>query len=148
MNLITLRDGFNFLLATRATDGHGATSTSTANKYLFLLHVARQSLGRDISMVCIDPDGIAATGNGQGPSSTKEVKCELSYMGNGDKGPHSCHQVIEHYQKSRFRVACTDVSKGMSGLDGCFQFVVPDSVAADIDTIMVTARIVTEEIDA
>ncbi|TVU17775.1 hypothetical protein EJB05_33831, partial [Eragrostis curvula] len=141
MNLITLHDGFNFLLADTASDSRWATTTANS-QYLFLLNVARQPLGRAISILCIDPHATTAAANGQGPS-TKEVKCELSYTGHGDRRPRGCDQVIEHYQKSRFRVACTNLSNGLSSLDGCFQFLVPHSVAADIDrdTIQVTARI-------
>lgn len=145
-NVITLRDGVNFLLADVASDSddHGATSTTAANsQYLFLLNVAREPLGRVISVLCIHPHAVAAAGNGQGPSS-KEVKCELVYTRHSR--PQGCDQVIEHYQKSRFRVACSDLSNGLSSLDGCFQFVIPDSIFADIDgdAIVLTARIIVE----
>jgi E3 ubiquitin-protein ligase SIAH1 len=50
-----------------------------------------------------------------------------------------------HYQKSDFQAACTDLSDGLPALaNGCFQFVVPNSVLGDDDTenaIQVKARI-------
>ncbi|GJN36032.1 hypothetical protein PR202_gb24857 [Eleusine coracana subsp. coracana] len=144
MNVITLRDGFNFLLAD--SNDHGATSIATASsKYLFLLNVSREPLGRAISVLCIHPHAAGAAGNDQGPSS-KGVKCELSYTRRESSRPQGCDQVIEHYQKSRFRVACSDLSNGLSSLDGCFQFVIPDSIAADNDrdAVVVTACIIIE----
>jgi E3 ubiquitin-protein ligase SIAH1 len=145
MNVINLRVGYNFILVDSASDSnsHGTTYTATtSNQYLFLLNMARQSPGHSISVLCIHPQ---ASGDGQG-SSPKEVTFELSYTGRGDSRPCGCGQVIEHYQKSRFRVACTNLSDGLTSLDACFQFVVPDSVAADNDrdTILVTARIIIE----
>jgi E3 ubiquitin-protein ligase SIAH1 len=79
MNVITLRDGYNFILVDSASDSnsHGTTYTSTSsNQYLFLLNMARQPPGRSISVLCIHPQ---ASGDGQG-SSPKKVTFELDLL--------------------------------------------------------------------
>ncbi|RCV15162.1 hypothetical protein SETIT_3G035900v2 [Setaria italica] len=132
---------FNFLLADHTIDGQSSTSTAS-RQYLFLLNVARQPLGRAISVLCIHPHATTAGSGSHGPS-WNEMIFELSYQGYVKSRPCNGDQVIEHYQKSRFGAACTDLSNGLPSPDSCYQFMVPDSVVADSDkdAIMVTVLI-------
>ncbi|CAN6326727.1 unnamed protein product [Urochloa humidicola] len=82
-------------------------------------------------------------GNGQG----KEIKCELSYSRRTSRRslPRDGDQFMDsYYQSSKFRVASTDLSNGLPSPDGCFQFVVLNSVHGDggKDPIEVNARII------
>ncbi|TVU17758.1 hypothetical protein EJB05_33813, partial [Eragrostis curvula] len=122
------QSGFNVV------DFADADAGST-NRYLFLLNVTRQPLGRAISVLWIHRHAeTTATG--------KEMECELRYSStlrrDGTK-------VTEHHQKSCFRVACTDLSNGLPSPSDRFQFVVPDCAVADKekDSITVTAQIAT-----
>uniref|UniRef100_A0A0A9E324 SIAH-type domain-containing protein n=1 Tax=Arundo donax TaxID=35708 RepID=A0A0A9E324_ARUDO len=137
---IRLHDGFYFVLADHTDNSQGAAASASPH-YLFLLNVVWQQLVHGISVLCIHPNGTAISGDGQGPS-LKEMKCELSYTRFMYGNSHP--QLTEHFQKSGFRVASTDLSNGLPGPDGCFQFVVPDSLLADSekDAILVTARFV------
>ncbi|CAN6349691.1 unnamed protein product [Urochloa humidicola] len=115
---VRLRDGFNFLLATRA---------ATGRVYLFLLNVIQQPFGRAISVVHIRPSG----GDGRSrPSSSEEIKFDLRYSQHHHHGisRSSGDQVVEYYQSSKFRVASSDLSNGLPSPDGRFQFVVLSSV--------------------
>ncbi|KAL6608231.1 hypothetical protein ACP70R_041294 [Stipagrostis hirtigluma subsp. patula] len=105
---IRLHDGFNFLLANRAAYGKGATATP-GRQYLFLLNVVRRPFGRAISVFCIRPH--AAGSDGQAPSM--EMKFQLSYSRYAYQNscPREGDQFVDYYQKSTFRVACTDLSK-------------------------------------
>ncbi|TVU17710.1 hypothetical protein EJB05_33761, partial [Eragrostis curvula] len=135
---VSLRDGFNFLLFDRHTnDDHGVV---TCTNYLFLLNVVRQPNGRAISVFWIHPNAGASCGYGQG--SSKKLKFELSYSWSAQV---TADQLIaNHSQKSEFVVVCTDLSDGLPSPDGCFQFLVLDSVIADRDrvSISITTRVV------
>ncbi|CAN6331439.1 unnamed protein product [Urochloa humidicola] len=139
INVIHLHDGFNILHADHNIDGQSSTAAASMQR-LFLLNVERQPFGRAISVFCIHPHADSVSRR----VSCKEMKLELSYLGYVNSRPSNGDQVIEHYQKSRFGAACTDLSNGLPSRDGCYQFVVPDSVVADSDkdTIMVTILIV------
>ncbi|XP_025806576.1 uncharacterized protein LOC112885117 [Panicum hallii] len=106
-NLI-LRDGFNFLTASRAaaSPNHGA-----ANKFLFLLNmVPARPFGRAITAFCIHPD------------RTATATLQVSIYG-GERCNDMC---IKHLQWSKFKVWCTDLSDGLPDpSSGCFVFVVP-----------------------
>ncbi|CAN6340659.1 unnamed protein product [Urochloa humidicola] len=133
---IHLHDGFNFLLADcrTANTKQGATGSVQC---LLLLTVARQPLGRSISMLCIDPH--TDTAAGQGPTS-KEVECDIRYS----LSLHLKNSLILHYQSSRFRVACTDLSNGLPKPEDSFQCLVPTSLPIgehDKDGIQVGVRI-------
>jgi E3 ubiquitin-protein ligase SIAH1 len=67
------------------------------------------------------------------------VQCELIFSRYDDGSLCLSH----YHQKSDFQVACTDLSDGLPALaNGCFRFVVPNSVLGDDDdTIEVKARI-------
>jgi E3 ubiquitin-protein ligase SIAH1 len=138
---VSLNDGFNFLVADCPTGNKQGATTSF--QYLLLLIVARQLLGRTISVLCIDPHA-ATTGGGQEPTS-KEMECKLWYV-----SPyaylnrlHGGNPLIYHYQLSTFRVVCTNLSNGMPKPEDCFQFLVPASPSGehDKDGIQVTVRI-------
>ena len=116
---VRLHDGFNFVCANDTTFGFGG-ATASSRQYLLLLNVVRQQpLVRAISVVCIHPHG----------ASSREMKCNLIHYVNFYN--HRGNQVISHYQSSTFRVAQTDLSNGLPSLDGCFQFLVPDSILED-----------------
>jgi E3 ubiquitin-protein ligase SIAH1 len=68
------------------------------------------------------------------------AQCELIFSRYGDGSLCLSH----YHQKSDFQVACTDLSDGLPALatNGCFRFVMPNSVLGDDDnTIEVKARI-------
>ncbi|OEL17996.1 hypothetical protein BAE44_0020985, partial [Dichanthelium oligosanthes] len=135
---LRLRDGFNFLLVDHVV------AAAANREYLFLLDVARQPHGVAISVVHICPRG--AAGDGQG-SSSKEIKCALTYSWHAHRRsrPHDGDQFMDnYYQSARFRVTSTDLSNGLPSPDGCFQFVVLNSVLGDgdKDAIEVRARII------
>ncbi|EES17728.1 putative E3 ubiquitin-protein ligase SINA-like 6 [Sorghum bicolor] len=122
MHSICLYDGFNFLLADCAEDdNHGNTTTTiSSNKYLFLLNVTRQSLGRAISVHLI----------GQG-SPSEILRCVLS-----------CSLVVydrcerhkflaSHSLESEINVECMDLPNGPTDPADCSHFVVPHSVLGD-----------------
>jgi E3 ubiquitin-protein ligase SIAH1 len=88
--IISLHDGFNFLVADCPTDGV---------LYLFLLNVVRQPHGCAISVLCIHPDNEDLRG--------MEMQCKLSYSAKSRRGD-GC-QVIKHFQESTFTVECTDL---------------------------------------
>ncbi|PVH61809.1 hypothetical protein PAHAL_3G126900 [Panicum hallii] len=142
---VHLRDGFDFLLADCPTANMKQGATATV-QCLLLLTVARQPVGRTISVLCIDPHAAAAANGGDGPAASKQMECRLTYYRPwdfNDNNHHGGHQVWDHYQQSNFRVACTDLSDGMPNPDGCFQFVLTNSVigAYDRDGIEVRVRI-------
>jgi E3 ubiquitin-protein ligase SIAH1 len=120
--IVSLHDGFNFLVADCPTDGV---------LYLFLLNVVRQPHGCAISVLCIHPDNEDLRG--------MEMQCKLSYSAKSRRGD-GC-QVIKHFQESTFTVECTDLSDGLPSPDECFQFVVPEPVLTVSDTIVVVGRI-------
>jgi E3 ubiquitin-protein ligase SIAH1 len=107
-NSVSLRYGFNFLVADCAT----ADGTTNDGSYLFLLNVAQEPLGCCIAVLCIHPQH----------TPPKEMQCELSY---------SCHvpvnsrrggqKLIKHYQEYTFAVGCTDLSGGLPKPDECFE---------------------------
>jgi E3 ubiquitin-protein ligase SIAH1 len=130
----TLRLGFNFLLAACPTGNvmsqqEGATTATV--KCLLLLNVVQQPFGRTISVVWIDSRA-AASATGGRPA----MECSLLYR-------HSSwlrcidhdaeNELMNHHQQSTFRVASTDLSNGLPNPDGCFQFVLQNSVVADHD---------------
>jgi E3 ubiquitin-protein ligase SIAH1 len=83
-------------------------------------------------MVCIQPWAM--------PPS-KEMMFELQYSRYKDVRDSS-RQFVNNYQKSEFRVVCTDLSDGLPDPNDGFQFVVPRAVLGDDgdeDTIQVTA---------
>jgi E3 ubiquitin-protein ligase SIAH1 len=119
---ICLYDGFNFLLADCAEDdNHGSTTTTIcSSKYLFLLNVTRQSLGRAISVHLI----------GQG-SPSEILRCVLSYS-LVVYDPCERHKFLaSHSLQSDINVECMDLSNGLPDPADCFHFVVPDSVLGD-----------------
>jgi E3 ubiquitin-protein ligase SIAH1 len=135
VNAVHLHDGFNFLLTDCPNTKQGA---ATSEQCLLLLTVARQPLGRTISMLCIAGDP-----TGQGPTS-EEMECEISYsLYTHLKSLRSGNLLIDHHQRSTFRVACTDLSNGLPKPEDCFQFFVPTSLIGehDKDGIQVTVRI-------
>ncbi|CAL4902905.1 unnamed protein product [Urochloa decumbens] len=138
---IHLHDGFNLLLAdcSTANTKQGATASVQC---LLLLTVARQPLGRTISMICIDPHASDATGHGQ---TSKEMECEIWYsLYTHLKSLRCGNPLIDHYQRSRFRVACTDLTYGLPKPEDGFQFFVPTSLLIgdhDKDGIQVRVRI-------
>ena len=132
---VRLRYGLNFLLADDGGAADGGTSGGAPR--LFLLNVTRERLGRAISVLCIHPHAAAAAAGGVAQPVSTRCKLVFSRFGGGS----FC---FSHYQRSDFQVACTDLADGLPSPDGCFQFVVPDSVRGDDDTenaIEVKARI-------
>ncbi|KAL6865126.1 hypothetical protein ACP4OV_016277 [Aristida adscensionis] len=124
---VHLRDGFNFLLANvtgttnTTTDGDAATG----RQYLFLLNVVRLPLGRSISVVRVHPHA-AAAGDVQATSLSNEVECQITYS-RFDYTRSKVHkqggQHTDYRQSFKFRVACTDLSKGLPSPDDSVQFV-------------------------
>jgi E3 ubiquitin-protein ligase SIAH1 len=106
--------------------------------------MARQPVGRTISVLCIDPHAAAAANGGDGPAASKQMECRLTYYRPwdfNDNNHHGGHQVWDHYQQSKFRVACTDLSDGMPNPDGCFQFVLTNSVIGAYDRDGIEVRV-------
>lgn len=121
---VQLREGFNFVHA-----GAGGREGRRWS-HLFLLDMAVEDAGCAVTVLCIHP---------QATPPSREIKFELEYSGYADV---RCRDrlLVNHYQKSEFRVLGTDLSKGLPGPDNSFLFLVPGSVLADDqDTIQVTA---------
>jgi E3 ubiquitin-protein ligase SIAH1 len=97
------RDGFNFV---RAAAGNGQ-----GPYHLFLLNTAMEDAGCAVNVVCIQPRAI--------PPS-KEMMFELQYSRYKDVRDSS-RQFVNHYQKSEFRVVCTDLSDGLPDPNDGFQ---------------------------
>ncbi|KAF8765993.1 hypothetical protein HU200_007928 [Digitaria exilis] len=117
---INLTDGFNFITAARAGANQGTT-----DKYLFLLNVARTPFGRTIAVFCIHPHH----------TSTAELRLTYGCYRNFD-------MCCMHHQTSEFKVACTDLSKGLPDPSKCFMFIVPGSACRDDEVVTkVTATI-------
>ncbi|KAJ1261698.1 hypothetical protein BS78_09G050500 [Paspalum vaginatum] len=143
---VLLQDGFNFLLANCHT-GNKKQGATTSIQCLLLVTVVRQPYAHIISAHCIDPHAhAAATSDSQRPPS-KEMQCLLWY----EESLHASNlrrssQLISHahFQTSKFRIACTNLSNGLPRPDDCFQFVVPNSVIGehDKDGIKLTVRII------
>ncbi|CAL5096992.1 unnamed protein product [Urochloa decumbens] len=106
---VNLCDGFNFVTAVRAGANQGAT-----NKYLFVLNVEQAPFGRTITVFCIHPH------------HTSTATLRLTY---------GCYRSFDmcwtHHQASEFKVACTDLSKGLPNPSECFVFIVPRSAHRD-----------------
>ncbi|TVU17668.1 hypothetical protein EJB05_33717, partial [Eragrostis curvula] len=121
---VELQDGFNFV---RATAGGGAKKTQSS--YLFLLNMVTEDAGCAVSVLCIHPHAMT------------DMKFELEYSRYVDVRRRDGNQLVNHYQKSEFRVVCTDLSDGLPDPSDGFRFVVPWSVLGDDedDTIQVTA---------
>ncbi|OEL14068.1 hypothetical protein BAE44_0024913 [Dichanthelium oligosanthes] len=118
---ICVYDGFNFILADCGEDNdHGTTassSSSSSSRYLFLLKVTRQPLGRSITVQCIGQE-----------SPSERLRCELSYFQElYDPLDHNKF-LGSHSLLSEINVECMDLANGLPDPDDCFQFVMPDSV--------------------
>ncbi|WVZ96429.1 hypothetical protein U9M48_042067 [Paspalum notatum var. saurae] len=114
---VDLRDGFNFVTAVRG----GA-------RYVFLLNVASTALGRAVSAVAAVAGATTMASSSAAPEAgRKATTCELELKcSRYQYGP--CYQ-REHYQTSRFEVACTDGSNGLRDPNASFQFFIPNYVA-------------------
>uniref|UniRef100_A0ACD5ZML2 Uncharacterized protein n=1 Tax=Avena sativa TaxID=4498 RepID=A0ACD5ZML2_AVESA len=109
---VQLFDGFNAVVV----DGVGV------DKFLFLLMVSRERVGRAISAVCVCP---------RADSAVRPLECmlELEFMwSSDDDGGSMC---VGHRQHSAFSVACTDLFDGLPDPDDCFQFFLPKFVGPD-----------------
>ncbi|OEL14067.1 hypothetical protein BAE44_0024914 [Dichanthelium oligosanthes] len=116
---ISLYDGFNFILADCGEDNDpGTTATSSSSsRYLFLLKVTRQPLGRSITVHCIGQE-----------SASEGLRYELSYS-RVLYDPWDHNKFLgSHSLLSEINVECMDLANGLPDPDDCFQFVMPDSV--------------------
>jgi E3 ubiquitin-protein ligase SIAH1 len=114
VNAVHLHDGFNFLLTDCPNTKQGA---ATSEQCLLLLTVARQPLGRTISMLCIAGDPA-----GQGPTS-EEMECEISYsLYTHLKSLRSGNLLIDHHQRSTWAPLVSDRSLAASLATGSFLF--------------------------
>ncbi|KAK3140696.1 hypothetical protein QOZ80_5AG0404500 [Eleusine coracana subsp. coracana] len=118
-----VRNGFNFLRT-------NLPSTTSNTQFLFLLNLACQPDGTAISVFCIQSHAAVT----QSPS-LKGLKCELWYS------RYSCQKgdVIDYYQSSKFKVACTDFSQGLPNLTDRYQFLIPKFALGDsyMDTLKI-----------
>ncbi|GJM94628.1 hypothetical protein PR202_ga11290 [Eleusine coracana subsp. coracana] len=119
---VRLSDGFNFLLTELTGDGEGGGrgAATPSGKYLFLLNVARQEVGRAIFVLFV----------GRKPA-TKALKCVLTYSRrHHDASGH--HKFLgSHLLQSEINVECWDLSTGLPSPKDCFQFIVPDFVLGE-----------------
>ncbi|CAN6345311.1 unnamed protein product [Urochloa humidicola] len=129
---IPLYDGFNFILADCAKEEDHFTATTTtisSSRYLFLLNVMRQPLGRSITVHFIGQE-----------LPSEGLRCVLSYS-RVFYDPRDRRKFLgSHSLRSEINVECMDLSNGLPNPDECFQFVVPDSILRNInkkDTIHV-----------
>ncbi|TVU17681.1 hypothetical protein EJB05_33731, partial [Eragrostis curvula] len=81
--------------------------------------MATEDAGCAVSMLCIHPHAVP------------EMKFELEYSRYVDVRRRDGNQLVNHYQKSEFRVVCTDLSDGLPDPNDGFRFVVPWSVLGD-----------------
>ncbi|KAF8762248.1 hypothetical protein HU200_009802 [Digitaria exilis] len=117
---IRLSDGFNFLLAELASDGEGG-GAATTGRYLLLLNVTRQEVGRAVSVLLV----------GRKPSA-KALKCVLTYSRRLHDASDHQKFLGSHLLQSEINVECWDyLSSGLPGPEDCFQFVVPDFVLGE-----------------
>ncbi|KAK3161022.1 hypothetical protein QOZ80_1BG0070620 [Eleusine coracana subsp. coracana] len=120
---VQLREGFNFVHV-------GAGGEGRRWRHLFLLNMAMGGTGCAVNVLCVHP---------RDTPPSKEIKFELEYTGYFDARCRDS-QLVNHYQKSEFRVVCTDLFAGLPHPDDSFQFLVPWSVLEDDQgTIQVTA---------
>ncbi|GJM94632.1 hypothetical protein PR202_ga11294 [Eleusine coracana subsp. coracana] len=119
---VCLGDGFNFLVLDRLVVNGSGTVISTTGHFLFLLNVARQPLGRAISVFCIHP-------HHKKWRSSKAVKCVLTYS----QSVPECKLLVRHHLQSDLCVDCTDLSNGLPHTEKRFMFVVPNSALGDKD---------------
>ncbi|KAL6897748.1 hypothetical protein ACP4OV_006707 [Aristida adscensionis] len=131
---VDLRDGFNFVTATRYAaaaaddaDQTAATATptpapATTSQYLFLLNVApAPPLGRSVTAFCVQRRHPAAT-------AMEAAMVKLTYT--RYRPSDVCRS---YHQSSEFKVACTDLSDGVPDPSECFQFIVQSAVRGDDD---------------
>ncbi|WVZ96416.1 hypothetical protein U9M48_042054 [Paspalum notatum var. saurae] len=91
--------------------------------YLFLLNVVSTAFGRAVSAAA----AAALASSSAAPEARKAPTCELELKCSRYRyGPYYQR---DHYQTSRFQVACTDGSNGLPDPNASFQFFIPKYVA-------------------
>lgn len=116
---LRLSDGFNFLLVELDSDGKGGTAT-TSSKYLFLLNVVRQEVGRTISVLLVG-----------GKPSLKSLKCVLTYSRRLHDASEHQEFLGSHLVQSEINVESWHLSSGLPFPEDCFQFMVPDFIRGE-----------------